>query len=102
VTDVTGDSSDEVSNLSWPDRHWLRWLTLTCLGFAGVVPTSSVNRACSLLSNTANLRLVEHIEFFWEYSGRVKWTTHTGFLDAYAHAISVDATFQDRVRRLAL
>jgi len=28
-TGSTHDSSDKVSNLSWPDRHWLHWLTLT-------------------------------------------------------------------------
>jgi hypothetical protein len=74
VTGPTGDSSDEVCNLPWPDRHWLHWLTLTHLGLAGIVPTSSVNAASSRLSTTANPRLVGH-------PGRVKWTKHTGFPD---------------------
>jgi hypothetical protein len=39
VTGPTGDSSDEVYNLPWPDRHWLHWLTLTRLWLAGIVPT---------------------------------------------------------------
>jgi hypothetical protein len=52
------------------------------LGLAGVVSTSSVNPVSSRLSNTANLRLVEHIEV--KHPRRVKWTKHTGFPNASA------------------
>jgi hypothetical protein len=47
------------------------------LRLAGVVSTSSVDSASSRLSNTANLRLVEHIEV--KHPRRVKWTEHTSF-----------------------
>jgi hypothetical protein len=35
---LTDDSSDEVSNLPWPDRHWLRWLTRTHSGLQASSP----------------------------------------------------------------
>src|SRR5271154_5191279 len=79
VTGLTGDSSNEVSN--WPVR--IGTLADTdALAPTGIVRISSVNPASSRLSNTANLQLVEHIEFR-RHPGRVKWTKHTGFLDAY-------------------
>jgi hypothetical protein len=98
-TGLTGDTTDEVSNLCLSHWHWLPWLT----------PTHFDPQASSLLplltptppfcQTPPDLRLVEHIEFL-KHSGRVKWATRTPFLDAYA--VSGDVAFYEAVNLVNL